>query len=168
MKYLEDEHFAYWEYQYLKFIKMRLTTDWYILQSGVDEVALMKWLNIMRFLELDKKARLDLLLLAQSGIVGRTQANKLLWNLLSNWALDPTYEDLSHKVSSEVGWARRTFDRPPRGHKDLGWWRWSCYDAPKWHKKWSPLEVPRGHWDLVRGLGGEPLPPPLCWGVPHQ
>ena len=61
------------------------------------------------------------MLLAQSGLVGRTYANKILWSLLSNWALDPTYEDLSHKVSSEVGWARRNFDRPPRGNRDLKW-----------------------------------------------
>ena len=168
LKFLEDEHFAYWEYQYLKFLRKSLTTDWFILQSGVDNETLKKWCAIMRVLELDKKARVDLLLLAQSGIVGRTQANKLLWNLMSNWALDPTYEDLSHKVSSEVGWARRTFDRPPRSHKDLVWWRWSCYDVPKWDKRFSPLEVPRGHWDLKKGPGGEPLPPPACWGAPHQ
>ena len=54
--------------------------------------------NICKVLELDKKARVDLFLLAQSGLVGRTIASYILWNLCSYWALDPTYEDLSHNV----------------------------------------------------------------------
>ena len=52
---------------------------------------------------------MDLFLLAQSGLVGRTLANYLLWNLCSDWALDPTYEDLSHEVSNAVGRLRKSF-----------------------------------------------------------
>jgi hypothetical protein len=54
-------------------------------------------MNVSKFLELDYKAKVNLFLLAQSGLVGRTLANYLLWNLCAYWALGPTYEDLSHK-----------------------------------------------------------------------
>ena len=121
-------------------------------------------MNICKDLELDKKAKVDLFLLAQSGLVGRTLANYLLWNLCSYWALDPTYEDLSHKVSAEVGWLRRTFDRPPAAHPDLRWWTWSAYEKP-WDKywRWSPMQVPREPVEFRMGPGGEPMKPPECW-----
>ena len=67
---------------------------------------------------------MDLMLLAHSGAVGRGHANKIMWNLMSNWALDEAYEDLSHKVSNQVGWARRNFDRPPKEHEDTSLWTW--------------------------------------------
>jgi hypothetical protein len=165
---MKDPYFQHWEMVYLLFLHKCLTSDWHILQGGVDNEALKKWLLIFKFLELDKKAKVDLMLLAQSGLVGRTRANEILWKLLSSWAVDPAYEDLSHKVSSEVGWARRAFDRPPKGHKDLHWWRWSSYEEPGWSLRWSPKEVPHGPWDLRMGPGGEPLQPPDCWGTPHQ
>ena len=168
LKYLKDPHFSYFEHLYLKFLHRCLTTDWHILQGRVDDEALQMWIHILRILELDRKAKVDLMLLAQSGLVGRTYANKILWKLLSNWALDPNYEDLSHKVSSEVGWARRSFDRPPKNHRDLQWWRWSSYEDLGWNSRWSPREVPTKRWDLVMGPGGEPLQPPQCWGSPHQ
>ena len=40
---------------------------------------MLKWINICKVLELGKKARVDLFLLAQSGPVGRTIANYILW-----------------------------------------------------------------------------------------
>ena len=125
-------------------------------------------LNIFLVLELDKKAQLDLMLLAQSGLPGKCCCfNELLWRLLSRWAVDPTYQDLSHKVSSEVNWIRRTFDRPPRGHRDLWWGRWSAYDVPG-NAKWSPLTAPTGAYTVRTGPGGLPLEPPDCWGTPTQ
>ena len=55
-------------------------------------------MNMCKDFELDRK-----FLLAQSGLVGRTIANYIIWNLCPYWALDPTYEDLSHKVYYEEG-----------------------------------------------------------------
>ena len=55
-------------------------------------------------------------ILAQSGLVRRTIANYILWNLCSYWALGPTYDDLSHKVYAEAGKLRRSFGRPPDHH----------------------------------------------------
>jgi hypothetical protein len=40
-------------------------------------------MNMCKVLELDKKARVDLFLLAQSGLVWRTIANYIIWNLCS-------------------------------------------------------------------------------------
>ena len=137
-----------------------------MLQSGMKQDALDLWIMAARVLELDNKARRDLFLLAQSGIVGRTHANKLMWNLMTGPALGKEYLDLSNLVSHEVGKARREFDRPPRGNGDLQWWPWSYYQTP--HKKdlrFAPTSVPRGLGRLVTGHGGKPLPHPECFGA---
>ena len=64
--------FYVWAHYYLKFLQKNLTTNWYQLQFGVDEEAMQLWWEISQVLELDKKSQLDLLMLAQSGPVGRT------------------------------------------------------------------------------------------------
>ena len=169
LKFLNDPAWPWWEHYYLKFLHKALTTDWHEIQFGVNQRAIELWWMIMKVLELDKKSQLDLLILAQSGPVGRSWANRIMWNLMSDWALEGTYRDLSNKVSNEVNWARRNMDRPPRGHKDLQWWRWSYYKEPvRKQATWSPLAVPPRAWDLATGPGGEPLPPPHCWGAPYQ
>ena len=97
------------------------------------------------FLDIDRKAQADMMLLAHAGVVGRTSANYLMWQMLSDWALNTTHQDLSRKVSSNVKWQRRNFDRPPANHNDLWNFKWKNLDDPLPHmKKWSPLEVPRG------------------------
>ena len=80
---------------------------------GVDLEAMQLWWEVFQVLELDKKSQRDLLILAHGGPVGRSYANKILWKLMSDWALDGTYRDLSNKVSNEVNWARKNFCRPP-------------------------------------------------------
>ena len=57
--------------------------------------------------ELDRKAQMDLMLLARQGEVGRCEANAILWNLFSVWALNLDYQDLSNKTSSMVTVAHR-------------------------------------------------------------
>ena len=109
------------------------------------------------------------MLLAQSGEVGRAWANRLMFKMLSEWALDDTYKDLSNKVSSEVMWSRMEFDRPPGGHQHLIWWRWHRLETlgPK-VKHWGPRSGPQGRFDVHTGPGGTPLPPPQCWGGAYQ
>ena len=127
------------------------------------------WYLIFRVLELDQKAQLDIMLLAQSGHIGRGHANKIMWDLMSNWALDDMYEDLSNKVSNQVGLARKRFDRPPAWHPDAQWWTWNAYDEPtKLMGPWCPKRRPRGEWDVRTGPNGEPYQPPWCWGDSYQ
>ena len=76
LKYLGDDAFPYFEYMYLKAIHYFLTQRWWILQGGVDEVALGDLVRVLRMLELDQKARRDLFLLAQSGQAGRTMPTR--------------------------------------------------------------------------------------------
>ena len=169
LKYLDDPSFQHFEWHYLKFLHKCLTTKWYTIQFGVDDEALNLWYLVFKVLELDQKAQLDLMLLVQSGHIGRGHANQLMWDLMAYWALDDTYEDLSHKVSNQVGWARKAFDRPPVGHRDAEWWSWKAYDVPtKQMEPWCPTKRPQGSWDLRMGVDGEPFPPPWCWGDAHQ
>ena len=151
------------------FLKGCLTKYWWHLQFGIEQSTLEMWWLILRVLELDKKAQLDLFLLAQAGPVGRTYANQILWNLMCQWGLEGSYRDLSNKCSYEVGMARKNFDRPPVGHRDLRWWRWSYLEKPMRRvSAFSPSQRPPERWDVRTGPGGEPLPPPHCWGTPHQ
>ena len=117
-------------------------------------------------LELDRKAQADLMLLAHEGLVGRSEANEILWELLSVWALKPEYEDLSHKVTNMVYIARRNLERPPKEHEDRGRWKWEKYWGPR-HPQWRPTAVPQSY-IVLKGPGGVPLPPPHCWGPPVQ
>ena len=166
MYYYNHPHFAYFEAKHLHFLHTCLTSKWWKLQAGAGQETLEILLNIFRVLELDRKAQQDFMLLFQSGLVGRTQANKVLWDLLSKWSLELPYEDLSHKVTNAVGFARRSFDRPPRAHPDLVWWTWNRLRTPVENEHFSPLRVPRQvqRCRILMGPGGMPMPPPHCWG----
>ena len=166
LKHLEDPFFVYYEHHYLKNLQRFMTDKWWLLQGGSEGECLENWFMVLKLLELDNKAMRDLFLLAQAGLVGRAHANKVLWTVLSGPALDPDYPDMSNLVTSLVYKARKNFDRPPREHRDLSWWSWSCYTTLyKKDQKWSPINVPvTSSWQVVTGEGGKPLPPPACWG----
>ena len=53
-------------------------------------------------MELDVKSQRDLWLLAQSGVVGRTYFNKLLFEVMLHHAAGPDCTDLSNLVSHRV------------------------------------------------------------------
>ena len=92
----------------------------------------------MQTLELDKKAQVDLFLLAHQGRAKRTEVNEILWNLLSNLALDPEYRGLSHFASASVGQARKRMGRPPWGHAGRPYWTWSNYTTIR-NRSFDPL-----------------------------
>ena len=162
---MKAPHFEYFEWVYKRIIHHHLAKKWWIIQGVHDEEAMMTWLNLCRLLELDQKSRRDLMLLAQAMRPGRTAANKIMWKILSGPALDPDYPDMSNLVTSMVYKERKNFDRPPREHGDLRWWRWECLDRP-WNVDvmWCPFSVPTTSWNLKMGDGEMPLPPPDCWG----
>ena len=133
----------------MKFLHRNLTHNWYIIQFGVDLQAKQLWWEICQVLELDRKSQRDLLILAHTGAHGRAHASRILWKLMSDWALQVPYKDLSHLVSHEVNMARKNLDRPPRLHPDLNWWALSCYtDPPVWMFQWNPLYSGHGYWSF--------------------
>jgi hypothetical protein len=159
--------FRYYEMRYLQFVKACLTTDWPCLQGGSCPATLAKWLLIFQWMELDRKAVLDMVLLAHCGLPGRSEANRVLWELLSIWALKEEYVDISRKTSTLVWEARRHFERPPQADRDCLWWEPRHYVAPRL-PQWSPLAV---EWHPVTleylptypDINGDPQPPPACW-----
>ena len=161
LKKYEHPDFTFYEYRYLVWVRDVLTIEWPFIQGGCDNKALDCWMTIFWVLELDRKAQLDLMLLAHQGEVGRCEANEVLWQLLSIWALKPNYEDLSNKCTSMVYEARRHIDRPPKNHFDSWGWSWARYCVPR-HPQWSPTAVPRDV-RVKTGPGGVPLAPPTCW-----
>ena len=70
--------FLYYEYKFLKWVQKTLTADWATVQGGFDGRAKVMWIEILRTLELDKKAQVELFLLAQQGHAGRAEANGIL------------------------------------------------------------------------------------------
>ncbi len=163
-------YFEYYEMRHLQFVNACLTRDWPSLQAGTSPEALVQWHFVFEWLELDRKAVMDMLLLCHSGLVGRSEANRVLWELLSIWALKEEYVDISRKTSTLVWEARRHFERPPQADRDCNWWEPRHYVAPRL-PQWSPLAV---RWDPVTleylptypDINGDPQPPPGCWAPP--
>ena len=100
-------------------IRNILTTLWPIVQAGTDSEALNVWQDIWDLLELDADSWMDLMLLAHQGPVGRNEANKLLWTLLTIYGTNGEHRNLSRKVSSLINGIRKTIDRPPSSHPDV-------------------------------------------------
>ena len=158
--------FRYFEHAFLLWVHDILTTKWGLVQGGTNEGTLAIWKEIFMTLELDKKAQADLMLLAHMGVAGRCEANEIIWDLLSIWAIKHEYQDLSNKATNIVFQARRHLERPPETHQDRGQWRWQKYWEPR-HPQWSPWAVPQSY-VLITGEGGIPLAPPNCWGPAAQ
>ena len=163
----QDPYFGYFEHWYLQWTYMQLTRNWPYIMCEPSSHGMTLWADIFECLELDRKSQMDLLLLAHLGLAGRSEANKILWDLLSYWGLDRRYRDLSHKASSLVNQSRRKLDRPPKNHRDRGWWTWSAYNVPRPEVfEFSPMAAPTGSCSTpVLGLDGVPQPPPRCWGT---
>ena len=89
LKHLGDPAFEFLEHLHLKHCHKALTEDWWLIQAGTSEEAHALWLDLCKLMELDKKATLDLMLLATSGVLGRTCTNIMMWGLLSNWGIQP-------------------------------------------------------------------------------
>ncbi len=143
LKRFNDEFFIWFELQHLKFLHENLTIHWPDLQKGHSDETMDRLAFIFDVTELDRKARMDFMLLYQTGIVGRTCANKLLWLLMSTWAVGPEYKDISCKVSSEALTFRKSFERPPRWHSDNNDWTWIRLEVPDRRLlMWCPLSVP--------------------------
>ena len=168
MQQLGHPNFGWFEHNHLRFLYKTLTENWWVLQGHSTPEALEMWLQVLKFLEVDRKGTRDLLGLAQSMEPGRTRANIILWDSCSRWAAKRPYRDISNKISHEVMLARKDFDRPPKtAAEDLEWWTWSCLDRVGHPiSAFSPRAVPKGPFVCKTGAGGVPLAPPACWGLP--
>ena len=102
MKILQVPGWQYFEWRYKKMLHISLTSKWKDLQSKRDPDTTEWWRGLFRMLELDRKSQRDLWLLAQSGDVGRTYFNYIMWEILSVNAAGPDYADLSHLVTHQV------------------------------------------------------------------
>ena len=166
-KHPAAEYFELW---YKHCIRILLVDLWYILQGGKNDAACQVWLRACKVMELDRKAKIELFLLLQAGKVGRAQGNRVMFKMLSYYALQKPYMNLSRLLTSQIKWARQTFDRPGREMPDMRRWEWSWYwdmDYRNLHE-WSPESIPHDkdeyNWEPFAGPGGRPLKPPNCWG----
>ena len=164
LQHLQSPYYPYFHHWYLKFLHTFLTRDWWCIQGGQGSDALALWLKVGRLLELDRKSMQDLLMLAQVVPVGRTKANKILWEIMTGPALAVPHRDMSHMVTARVYQARKSMDRPPREHYDLKYWDWSCYWViPAPEIKWACHTVPDEPWLLYTEPGQKPVAPPNCF-----
>ena len=105
-------YFTWWKCWFLRWCA---TEALWKVMGGFDPQAEDLWLEIMLVVELDRKSAMDLILLAQSGAVGRASASKIMWNLMTDWALDRDHPNLSKRVTLAVRRARERFDMPKTG-----------------------------------------------------
>ena len=138
------------------------TNYWPIVQGCSDVDALEYWKDIANLLELDTMTWRHLILLVHQGVAGRACANKLLWDLLTRYAI-MSHKDLNHKAMKKIGEFRRLIDRPPGKHRDAEHWTFERALQPmENHKDFAAEAVPEGP-EIITGLSGEPLAPPHCW-----
>lgn len=164
LRRIGHEGFEYLEWQYKKQLQDLATRLWPLVQGGTGEEALELWKDIWCLLELDADSWMDLMLLTHQGPVGRSEANKILWDLLTRYAVTSEFKNLSRKASSLMSASRRAIDRPPDNHRDLDMWTWrKALDAryPEFLASTVPAD-PR----VVTEEGGVPRPPPGCWQPP--
>ena len=162
--HLDDDYYEFFRYHFLVFMQKFLVDWWWCLQGKEDHQALRMWLKVGRLLELDRKSLMDLFMLAQVIPVGRTKANKILWDLLTGPALEEPQRDMSNLVTARVYAARKTMDRPPREHNDLHKWDWPCYwEIDRKDLKWSCHKVPVDPYTIYTEPGRKPVPPPWCF-----
>ena len=76
-KFMNHPMFPY-SWVHLWFIKTWLTTVWTNIQTGTDVATLDTWQCIFVYLGLDRKAIVDMMLLAHSGEPGRAEANEIM------------------------------------------------------------------------------------------
>ena len=154
-------------YKYLEWKQrceiLQFTTNyWPIVQGCSDEEAIEYWKDIANLLEFDKVTWRHLILLAHQGIAGRACANKILWDLLTRFAI-MSHHDINHKAMSTITSIRRLIDRPPANHPDAKHWTFERALQPlELHKDFAAEAVPEGP-EIVTGFLGAPLPPPWCW-----
>ena len=147
----------------LRRIQFLVTQKWGLIQGGWLPEAEALWAECIELLELDADAVQDLMLLVAQGIAGRSEANEILWDLLTRWGVEGM-RDISHKASNLVTIARRSLDAPPPNHPDMQKWTWRNAWYPR-NLAFSPGSVPRDR----RSKGdpqGRPLRPPACWVPP--
>ena len=133
------------------------------MQTGTAE-ALELLLELFAVLELDRKAQLDWFLLAITGLVGRTEANEVLWELLTTEALGLEATTLSNLLSSRCSAARKNFERPPAEHPFRRQWGWARLEVPR-NPHFSPRDPCTNDQDLplCANPGGVPRTPPWCY-----
>jgi hypothetical protein len=140
------------------------TVLWPVIQGGRDQEALELWEDIWTLLELDADSWMDLMILVHQGPVGRSEANMILWKVLTELATTREYRNLSRKVSSLIGASRRVIDRPPGGHAGLSGWSYKKALHPRFPEflSWRVPDDPQ----LTMEPSGAPLRPPFCFGPP--
>ena len=165
LKELRCPYYPFLEWRQRMELRDLLTIYWPSIQGGKDQEALDNWRKAIEVLELDGEAVTDLMLLVAQGRAGRAEANEILWDLMSHWALvDRDHRDLSRKCSSMVTRARRIIDRPPWNHSDRVTWTFKHAMDPR-NPAFAAAEVPVAP-RVLTGPGGVPLRPPACWAPP--
>ena len=163
----QSEYAEYYELEFLHLMREYATDLWPSLSGGHNEDCEGMTKRLYLALEIDEKGIMDLMLLAQSGEVGRAEYNYIMWRLITDVALNTPYMDLNKKISQMVLNARKHFERPPtKNWEDRHGWGWASYLLPG-HWEWSPCAVPKEYLDgdemVLTGDGGMPLEPPHCY-----
>ena len=164
LKTMKHPDYEALEWLYKKRLQALATTHWPVIQEESSEEALALWQEIWVLLELDAESWMDLMLLVHQSPVGRSEANKVLFELLTRHACTSMHKNLSRKVSTLIKDSRRAIDRPPDGHRDLEGWSWRKALVPRF-PEFLQEAVPKDA-RVTTGPGGVPRAPLGCFVPP--
>jgi len=83
LQHLGDPRVPLLAHTRLRRIQFLVTQRWGLIQGGWLPEAEALWAECIELLELDADAVQDLMLLVAQGIAGRSEANEILWDLLT-------------------------------------------------------------------------------------
>ena len=159
---IDTDAYKYFEWKFRLQIVEYTTNLWPIIQGGTDDEALETWKDIAHLLEFDARTWNGLMLLVHQGAAGRAEANKILWDLLTQLCL-VDHAQINCMATSLIGAARKNIDRPPGGHHAMKYWTYEKAIEPRpGTLNFAAENVPLGP-RVITGPGGSPLAPPRCW-----
>ena len=162
LKKINHPSYKYLEWKFRAEVLDFTTNFWPIVQGCSDDEALEYWKDIANLLELDEMTWRHLILMVHQGVTGRAAANKLIWDLLTQYAI-MEHVDLNHKAMSLITDCRKLIDRPPSWHDDAQHWTFERALQPtEIIKHFAAEAVPEGP-QVTTGNEGQPLVPPHCW-----
>ena len=120
LEYLEDPCFEALHQANETFASLACTRTWAHLRDTWD---LQEWLPLLSSVGADHGNVQSLVMLAQQGVAGRVEANRLLWTWCHPQASDKqAYWNRPMVFQAAIRNARQSLDMPPRNHQD--WLAW--------------------------------------------
>ena len=138
LEQLQDPQFERLKNEAEAIMSLACTKQWAHLKDTFD---LQDWVPLLTRAGADHGNITSLVELAQQGVAGRVEANRLLWTWCHPQSSSKVpYENKVQVYQASIRKARQSLDMPPKTHQDWGAWVPGRALGPYWepHRVWIP------------------------------